>query len=57
MWWMARRVGRFGWWPVLLYPVPLVTLVVLFVWSVGRTSVVGTVRWRGRHIEVRRQRA
>jgi 4,4'-diaponeurosporenoate glycosyltransferase len=57
IWWMARRVGRFGWWPVLLYPVPFAVLVVLVVWSVVRTNVMGTVRWRGRHIDVRRQRA
>jgi 4,4'-diaponeurosporenoate glycosyltransferase len=57
MWWMARRVGRFGWWPVLLYPLPVAMFVALFVWSVVRTNVFGTVHWRGRRIDVRRQRA
>jgi 4,4'-diaponeurosporenoate glycosyltransferase len=57
VWWMARRVGRFGWWPVLVYPVPIAVFVALFAWSLVRTHLIGTVRWRGRRIDVRRQRA
>jgi 4,4'-diaponeurosporenoate glycosyltransferase len=57
VWWMVRRIGRFGWWPVLFYPVPLATFVALFVWSLVRTIAFGTVRWRGRHIALRRQRS
>jgi 4,4'-diaponeurosporenoate glycosyltransferase len=55
--WMARRVGRFGWWPIVVYPVPIALFVMMFAWSVVRTRVIGSVTWRGRHIDVRRQRA
>jgi 4,4'-diaponeurosporenoate glycosyltransferase len=55
--WMARRVGRFGWWPIVAYPVSMVAFVALFVWSVVRTHVIGSVTWRGRRIAVGRQRA
>ena len=55
--WMARRVGRFGWWPVVAYPVPILAFVAMFGWSVVRTHVLGSVTWRGRRIAVGRQRA
>jgi 4,4'-diaponeurosporenoate glycosyltransferase len=55
--WMARRVGRFGWWPIVAYPVPVVAFVAMFGWSVVRTRVLGTVMWRGRRIAVGRERA
>jgi 4,4'-diaponeurosporenoate glycosyltransferase len=55
--WMARRAGRFGWWPVLAYPVPVLAFVAMFGWSVVRTHVLGSVTWRGRRIAVGRQRA
>ena len=55
--WMARRAGRFGWWPVVAYPVSVAAFVGLFAWSVVRTHVVGSVTWRGRRIAVGRQRA
>ena len=45
--WMARRVGRFGWWPILAYPVSMLAFVGLFAWSVVRTHVLGSVTWRG----------
>jgi len=55
--WMARRIGRFGWWPVVAYPVPVAAFVALFAWSFLRTHLLGSVMWRGRRIAVGRQRA
>jgi 4,4'-diaponeurosporenoate glycosyltransferase len=55
--WMGRRVGRFGWWPVVAYPLSVAAFVGLFAWSVVRTHVLGSVTWRGRRIAVGRQRA
>ncbi len=54
--WMARRVGRFGWWPIVAYPVAVAAFVAMFAWSVVRTRVIGTVTWRGRRIAVGRER-
>jgi 4,4'-diaponeurosporenoate glycosyltransferase len=50
--WMARRVGRFGAWPVILYPVPVIVFVALFAASMARVHVVGSVTWSGRRITV-----
>lgn len=55
--WMARRAGRFGRWPVVAYPVPVLAFMAMFGWSVVRTHVLGSVTWRGRRIAVGRQRA
>ena len=51
--WMLRRIGRFGWWPALLYPIPLAFFVVVFARSLVLTHVRGEVRWRGRTISTR----
>lgn len=48
--WMLRRIGRFGWWPALLYPIPLVFFVVVFVRSLVLTYLRKEVTWRGRTI-------
>ncbi len=48
--WMLRRVGRFGWWPSVLYPLPLVFFVVVFARSLVLTYVRKEVTWRGRTI-------
>ncbi|HVE45175.1 MAG TPA: glycosyltransferase [Acidimicrobiales bacterium] len=54
--WMLRRIGRFGWWPVLLYPVPLAFFLVVFARSLVLTHLRGEVRWRGRTISTRSPR-
>lgn len=51
--WMARRIGRFGWWPVVLFPVPLAVFLVVFARSCLLTFVTGRVRWRGRTVVTR----
>ncbi|MBW3615919.1 MAG: glycosyltransferase family 2 protein [Actinobacteria bacterium] len=48
--WMLRRIGRFGWWPPLLYPVPLVFFIAVFGRSLVLTYVRKEVTWRGRTI-------
>ena len=50
--WMARRLGRFGAWPVLLYPLVTAVFVALFAWSVVRVHLRHSVAWRGRRIAV-----
>lgn len=54
--WMLRRIGRFGWWPALLYPVPLVFFLMVFARSLVLTHLRGEVRWRGRTISTRSPR-
>ena len=53
--WAARRAGRFGVWPVVLFPVAAAAFVVLFAWSVIRIHVLRSVSWRGRRLAVERQ--
>lgn len=48
--WMLRRIGRFGWWPALLYPVPLVFFMGVFARSLVLTYLRREVTWRGRTI-------
>ena len=50
--WMLRRVGRFGWWPAAVYPVPLAFFVAVFARSLFLTHVRREVRWRGRAVPV-----
>jgi len=52
--WMARRLGRFGAWPVLLYPFVTAVFVALYAWSAVQVHVRGSVTWRGRRIGVGR---
>lgn len=55
--WMLRRIGRFGWWAPLLYPVLLAFFLVVFVRSLMLTHLRGEVRWRGRTISTRATRS
>ncbi len=52
LWWMARRVGRFGPVLALAFPVSVVLFLVVFARSVWATAT-GTVRWRGRSVPTR----
>ena len=56
LWWMLRRLGRFGLWTSLLFPVPVVAFVVLFAASMVRRVTLRSVRWSGRSIVVGRSR-
>ena len=55
VWWMARRVGRFGPITALAFPLLLVTFLAVFVRSVVATAR-GSVSWRGRRLATRPSR-
>ena len=55
--WMWRRVGSFGWWAAVLYPIAIVAFVVLFVRSAWATVIRRRVRWSGRPIAITGRRA
>lgn len=48
--WMLRRVGRFGALTALLFPIPLVGFLAIFLRSAFRTLVRRQVRWKGRDV-------
>lgn len=45
---VSRRIGTFGWWAAMLYPLPLVFFFVVFARSALRSGK--TVSWKGREI-------
>ncbi len=55
VWWMARRVGRFGPITALAFPLLLVTFLAVFARSVV-AAARGSVSWRGRRLATRRSR-
>lgn len=55
VWWMARRVGRFGPVTALAFPLLLATFLAVFLRSVVATAR-GSVSWRGRRLATRRSR-
>ena len=52
LWWMFRRVGRFGVVTAMLYPVLLLFFLAIFVRSLFASFVRHRVTWRGRTIRV-----
>lgn len=50
VWWMGRRVGRYGPVTAALYAVPLAVFVVLLVRSLVRRATGRPVSWRGRRL-------
>jgi len=54
--WMWRRVGSFGWWTALLYPVSIAAFVVLFIRSAWATVVRRRVQWSGRAVALTSRR-
>ncbi len=55
VWWMARRVGRFGPVTALAFPLLLATFLAVFARSVVATAR-GSVSWRGRRLATRPSR-
>lgn len=53
VWWMSRRVGRFGPLIALAFPAPLVVFLGTFAWSTWGLAR-GSVSWRGRRVAPRR---
>ncbi|MEI6674910.1 MAG: glycosyltransferase family 2 protein [Verrucomicrobiota bacterium] len=47
--WIGRKLGSFGWFMLLSYPVPLLFFFGTFVWSVVRAGKKAT--WKGREID------
>jgi 4,4'-diaponeurosporenoate glycosyltransferase len=50
LWWMFRQVGSFGPLTALLFPIPLVGFIVVFLRSLWLTHVRHAVTWRGRSV-------
>lgn len=50
MWWMLRRVGRFGALSTVAFPLPLSTFVAIFVRSAGNRLLGRSPTWRGRRM-------
>jgi 4,4'-diaponeurosporenoate glycosyltransferase len=48
--WMARRIGRFGVLALVLYPIPLLAFLAIYVRSIYLTYVRRRVSWRGRDL-------
>jgi hypothetical protein len=51
--WLLRRLGNFGWFTALSYPVLLLFFMAIFARSLYLTLVRNSVRWKGRSIPIR----
>jgi 4,4'-diaponeurosporenoate glycosyltransferase len=51
--WMLARIGNYGWWPAILFPIPTFYFLGVFFLSSFRTFVRRRVSWRGRSVPVR----
>jgi 4,4'-diaponeurosporenoate glycosyltransferase len=54
LWWMLRRLGSFHWATSVLFPIPLLAFVALFLRSLVLRLARRPVSWRGRRIDPRR---
>ena len=48
--WIARRIGRFGVLAIVLYPIPLIAFIAIYIRSIYLTYVRRRVSWRGRDL-------
>ena len=53
LYWMLYRIGNFKFYVALLFPIPLLFFLVVFVYSVLIIFVRKNVRWKGRAIQVK----
>ena len=53
---LLRTAGTFAWWAWLLFPLPLLAFDLVFARSALLTVVRRSVRWRGRAVDLRRDR-
>lgn len=51
--WMLSRIGNYGWWPSVLFPIPVAFFIGVFTLSLFRTVVRGRVSWKGRAVSPR----
>ena len=54
--WVLRTAGTFRWWAWALFPLPLLAFDLVFARSVLLTVVRRSVSWRGRPVDLRRDR-
>ncbi len=54
---VLRAAGSFRWWAWALFPLPLLAFDLVFARSAALTVVRRSVRWRGRPVDLRRDRA
>ena len=52
--WILSRMGNYGFYSSLLYPLPFVFFAAVFVISVLRTFLLRKVSWKGRQIDIKR---
>lgn len=49
--WMLFRIGNFGFSTALLFPIPLLFFVIVFMTSILRIFLIRKVRWKGRDVK------
>ena len=50
--WMLSRIGNFGWWPALFFPVPMIFFFAVFAKSLAATFGRRQVRWKDRDVRM-----
>jgi 4,4'-diaponeurosporenoate glycosyltransferase len=54
IYWILFRIGNYGWYTAVLYPLLFVFFAVVFMISLLRTFFMREVRWKGRTIDIER---
>jgi 4,4'-diaponeurosporenoate glycosyltransferase len=54
--WMLFRIGNFGLSTALLFQIPLIFFVIVFVYSILRIFLVRKVRWKGRDVKTAKEK-
>jgi 4,4'-diaponeurosporenoate glycosyltransferase len=54
IYWILSRMGNYGLYTALLYPVPFVFFAAVFIISLRRTFFLREVSWKGRKIDIER---
>jgi 4,4'-diaponeurosporenoate glycosyltransferase len=54
IYWMLRRIGNFGWYTALLFPLPLAFFCIVFMWSCILLVTGRPVTWKQRAVKTRR---
>jgi 4,4'-diaponeurosporenoate glycosyltransferase len=57
VWWILRRIGNFGWWTALFFPLPLCFFALVMLRSFVLIHLRGRVHWRGRSVPTTRHEA
>ena len=53
IYWMLRRIGNFGFFTALFFPVPLLFFIFIFAYSFINVFIRRSVNWKGRKIEIK----